>query len=116
MDFRKFSKNYEYSLFFDEYNFGVTGESNVIFGTESYIPRSISFNGTINLFGGSINPFEFNVRMQGLEKFIESIFGLDGSFNFAKIVDRFRSYFDIIKGYLDSYVDFGEFCTFFKTL
>lgn len=23
MDLRKFSKNYEYSLFFDEYNFGV---------------------------------------------------------------------------------------------
>mgnify|MGYP003476921330 CR=1 FL=1 len=113
MDMRKFSKNYEYSLFFDEYNFGVTGESNVIFGIESYIPRSISFNGTVNLFGGSINPFEFNIRMQGLDKFMESIFGLEGTFNFARIMEGLKSYFDILKGYLENYIDFGKNC-FFK--
>lgn len=28
IDFRKYSRNYEYSLFFDEYNFGFSGESN----------------------------------------------------------------------------------------
>lgn len=107
MDFRKFSKNYEYSLFFDEYNFGLSGESNVIFGTESYIPRSIFFNGTINLFGNSVNPFEFNVRLQGLEKYIESIFGLDGPLNFERLIDKFGFVYDKIKSLF--YFDSGEF-------
>jgi hypothetical protein len=89
MDFRKFSKNYEYSLFFDEYNFGLSGESNVIFGTESYLPRSVYFNGTINLFGNSVNPFEFNIRIKGMEKYVESIFGLSGPLNFERILDKF---------------------------
>lgn len=106
MDFRKFSKNYEQSLFFDEYNFGVTGEANVIFGTESYIPRSFSFNGTVNLFGGSMNPFEFNIRMQGLEKYIESIFGIDAPLNFEKLVQNFKFIYDKIKSFID--IDEGK--------
>lgn len=101
MDFRKFSKNYEQSLFFDEYNFGVSGEANVIFGTNSYIPRSFSFNGTVNLFGGSMNPFEFNVRMQGLEKYIESIFGIDAPLNFDKLVHNFKFLYEKIKSFFD---------------
>lgn len=100
MDFRKFSKNYEYSLFFDEYNFGISGESNVIFGTESFLPRSLFFNGTINLFGNSVNPFEFNIRMQGLEKYVESIFGLDGPLNFDRMMDNFGFVYDKIKSML----------------
>lgn len=96
-DFRKFSKNYEYSLFFEEYNFGVSGESNVIFGTESYLPRSIQFNGTINLFGNSLNPLEFALRIQGIETYIETIFGLNGPLNFDKLVDKFGVVFEKIK-------------------
>lgn len=111
LDFRKFSKNYEYSLFFDEYNFGLTGESNVIFGTESYLPKSVFFNGTINLFGNSVNPFEFNIRIQGLEKYIESIFGIDGPLNFDRMVDKFGFIYEKIKSFL--YFDHGEF-SFFK--
>jgi len=106
LDFRKFSKNYEYSLFFDEYNFGLTGESNVVFGIESYIPRSIFFNGTINLFGNSVNPFEFNIRMQGLEKYVESIFGLDGPLNFDRMMDKFGFVYDKFKSIFN--FDYGE--------
>lgn len=106
MDFRKFSKNYEQSLFFDEYNFGITGESNVIFGIESYIPRSISFNGTVNLFGGSMNPFEFNIRLQGLENYIESIFGIDAPLNFEKLVQNFKFIYDKVKSFID--IDEGK--------
>jgi hypothetical protein len=101
MDFRKYSKNYEQSLFFEEYNFGMSGETNVIFGTESYIPRSFSFNGTVNLFGGSINALEFNVRMQGLEKYIESIVGLDGPLNFGRLIEHFRFFFEKIKKFFN---------------
>lgn len=106
MDFRKFSKNYEYSLFFDEYNFGLSGESNVIFGIESYLPRSIGFNGTINLFGNSVNPFEFNIRIQGMEKYIESIFGLEGPLNFDRMLDKFGFLYDKIKSIFN--FDYGE--------
>lgn len=88
-------------MFFDEYNFGLTGESNVVFGIESYIPRSISFNGTINLFGGSINPFEFNIRMQGLEKYIESLIGLESPLNFGKMIDKFSYIYDKIKTFIN---------------
>lgn len=96
-DFRKFSKNYEYSLFFEEYNFGVSGESNVIFGTESFLPRSIQFNGTMNLFGNSLNPVEFALRIRGMEKYIESIFGLNGPLNFEKLMDKFGFIFEKLK-------------------
>ena len=106
MDFRKFSRNYEYSLFFDEYNFGVSGESNVIFGSESFLPRSLFFNGTINLFGNSLNPFEFNIRMQGLDKYMESIFGLNGPLNFDRMVDNFGFIYDKIKSLFN--FDHGE--------
>lgn len=97
MDFRKFSKNYEYSLFFDEYNFGLSGESNVIFSTESYLPRSMFFNGTINLFGNSMNPFEFNIRIQGMEKYIESIFGIDAPLNIERMLDKLGLVYDKLK-------------------
>ena len=107
MDFRKYSKNYERSLFFDEYNFGLSGESNVIFGTESFLPRSISFNGTINLFGNSLNPSEINLRIQGMEKYIESIFGLDGPLNFERLIDKFGFLFDKVRQLFN--FDQGEF-------
>lgn len=97
MDFRKFSKNYEYSLFFDEYNFGLSGESNVIFSTESYLPRSVSFNGTINLFGNSVNPLEFNIRIQGMENYVESIFGIEGPLNFDRLMDKFGFIFEKLR-------------------
>lgn len=96
-DFRKFSKNYEYSLFFEEYNFGVSGESNVIFGTESFLPRFVQFNGTINLFGNSLNPLEFALRIRGMEKYIESIFGLNGPLNLEKLLDKFGFIFEKLK-------------------
>lgn len=67
MDFRKYSRNFEYSLFFEEYNFGLSGESNVIFGVDSYLPKTLSFNGTVNLFGNSANAIDFKIRMQGME-------------------------------------------------
>jgi hypothetical protein len=67
LDFRKFSKNYEYSLFFEEYNFGVSGESNCLFGVDSYLPSTFTFNGTVNLFGNSANPFDMKIRVKGME-------------------------------------------------
>ncbi|XP_017025668.1 uncharacterized protein Apoltp [Drosophila kikkawai] len=78
LDIRKFSRNYEHSLFFDEYNFGTTTDANVIFGTDSYLPRIASLNFTADLFGQSVNFFEFTARAEGLEEMAASAFGPKG--------------------------------------
>lgn len=89
MDIRKFSRNFENSLFFDEYNFGVRSDSNLIFGTNSYLPRMGTLNFTVDLFGESINLFELSSRMEGFEHFVESIFGPKGPLNAHGFHDKF---------------------------
>lgn len=81
MDMRKFSRNYEHSLFFDEYNFGTATDANLIFGSDSYIPRLMTFNFTADLFGESVNFFEISSRAEGFEQLITSIFGPTGPLN-----------------------------------
>lgn len=83
LDIRKFSRNFEHSLFFDEYNFGGFSEANLIFGTESYMPRALSFNLTADLFGESVNFFEGSVRMQGFEELVQTYFGPKGPLTLA---------------------------------
>ncbi|XP_058818906.1 uncharacterized protein LOC131681859 [Topomyia yanbarensis] len=85
MDIRKFSRNYEQTLFFDEYNFGVTTDANVIFSADSYLPRTGSLNLTADLFGESINFLELNARAEGFEYLVESIFGPTGPLNTKKV-------------------------------
>lgn len=94
LDRRRFSRNYEYSLFFDDYNFGYTTDSNLIFGTDSYIPKSLSLNFTADVFGESINFFELNTRLEGFEHFFESIFGPKGPLNADVIKDKFKILYD----------------------
>lgn len=90
MDWRKFSRNFERSIFFDEYNLGASGELNLIFGTDSYMPRSTSMNFTFDVFGESINIFEVDAYMQGFEHMVEGKFGPKGPLSteeFSKKLD-----------------------------
>ena len=80
LDKRKFSRNYEGSLFWDKINTGASVESNVIWSSKSFIPRSAMTNLTVDLFGHSINIFEVGGRVEGLEYFLESYFGPNGYF------------------------------------
>lgn len=89
-DFRKFSSNYEHSLFFDEYNFGVNTDTNVIFSTDSYLPRAVNFNFTVDLFGESVNLLELSTRMEGFEHFVESLFGPKGQYNKDWMNDKLK--------------------------
>lgn len=57
-DFRKFSRNYEWSMMNDKYNVGGDLESNVIFTPKSFLPHSFMSNVTANLFGSSVNLLE----------------------------------------------------------
>lgn len=96
LDFRKFSRNFEHSLFFDEYNIGSSSDANLIFGTDSYLPRSATYNFTVDLFGESVNIFEVSAYMQGFEHMVEGIFGPKGplsSKGFADNVERVKNYF-----------------------
>ncbi|CAK1547731.1 unnamed protein product [Leptosia nina] len=87
-DFRMFSRNYEQSVFFDQYNAGGNYEANVIFSPDSYIPRSVSLNLTVDMFGESINLLEIKARGEGFERYIESVFGKNGPLNKNKVVDN----------------------------
>jgi Domain of unknown function (DUF1943)/Domain of Unknown Function (DUF1081)/Lipoprotein amino terminal region len=105
LDIRRFSRNYEYSLFFDEYNFGTTTDANLIFGTDSFMPRMATLNFTADLFGESINLFEFNARMQGFEHYLESLFGPMGAFSGKKVEERFN---DVLQPFKDLMPDSDE--------
>lgn len=96
LDIRKFSKNFEHSVFFDEYNFGVNAESNLIFSTDSYMPRVANLNFTVDLFGESVNLLELSTRMEGFEHLIESIFGPKGPLN----RERFRNKFTFLNKFM----------------
>ncbi|KAK4871612.1 hypothetical protein RN001_015736 [Aquatica leii] len=79
-DFRKYSRNYEMSTFFETLSTGATIESNVIFTSESYLPKSLMLNLTLDLFGEPVNIFEVGARMEGYEEIIENLFGPEGYF------------------------------------
>ncbi|CAG9568621.1 unnamed protein product [Danaus chrysippus] len=87
-DFRMFSRNYEQSVFFDQYNAGGNYEANVIFSPDSYIPRSLSLNLTVDMFGESINLLEIKARGEGFERYFENLFGNDGPLSKNKINDK----------------------------
>jgi hypothetical protein len=57
-DARKFSRNFEGSYHFEDLNMGAQAESNVIFSTKSFIPRSANLNLTAHLFGETVNLLE----------------------------------------------------------
>lgn len=80
MDKRKFSRNYEGSVFLEKINTGATVESDIIWSSKSFIPRSGMFNLTVDLFGNAVNIFEVGGRVEGLEYFLESYFGPNGYF------------------------------------
>lgn len=79
-DIRKYSRNYEFSSFFDSVNMGGSVESNIIFTEASYLPKSAMLNLTLDLFGETVNVFEIETRAEGLEDVVENFFAPDGYF------------------------------------
>ncbi|CAI9743195.1 apolipophorins-like [Octopus vulgaris] len=78
MDVRKYSRNYEGSMFFDSIGAGAKIDSNVIFSSKSFVPRSGNVNLTLDIFGQAVNLLELGGRIEGLEYFLESYFGPSG--------------------------------------
>ena len=106
MDNRKYSRNYEGSIFLEKINSGATAEGDLIWSSKSFIPRSGMFNMTVDLFGNAINLFEIGGRVEGLEYFLESYFGPNGYFSekeVQKAVDE--TALDVIKADKVSRID-----------
>ncbi|XP_063426893.1 apolipophorins-like [Mytilus trossulus] len=82
----KYSRNYEASFFLEKMNTGAAIDSNLIWSSKSFLPRSAMTNLTVDLFGHSVNLFEFGGRVEGLEYFLESYFGPEGYFGKSKDV------------------------------
>lgn len=57
-DFRQYSRNYEFSHSCPRANLAFSGEGDVIFSRQSYVPRSTSLNLDVSLFGNTLNLFE----------------------------------------------------------
>ncbi|XP_077295548.1 apolipoprotein lipid transfer particle [Arctopsyche grandis] len=91
LDIRKFSRNFEYGVFFDDFNAGGNCEANIIMSPDTYIPRSLSLNLTLDMFGESINIFEMKARGEGFEDYIESIFGPNGQFGRSTVDNKLKS-------------------------
>lgn len=87
-DVRKFSRNYEGSMYFEEYNAGGSYEINTIFSPKSYVPRSLNMNLTVDLFGESINLFELDTRVEGLEHYLETLFGPNRTFSAKNLKEK----------------------------
>ncbi|XP_069195444.1 LOW QUALITY PROTEIN: uncharacterized protein [Procambarus clarkii] len=73
-DIRRFSRNIEWSGFYDDLNVGGGADINMVFSQKSYIPRSATFNFTTDLFGHSLNLLEIGARAEGWDRYTDSIF------------------------------------------
>ncbi|VDI80741.1 Hypothetical predicted protein [Mytilus galloprovincialis] len=62
----KYSRNYEGSFFLEKLNTGASIDSNVVWSSKSFLPRSAMPNITFDLFGHSVNLLEIGGRMEGL--------------------------------------------------
>ncbi|EFN78662.1 Apolipophorins [Harpegnathos saltator] len=91
-DVRKFSRNYDDSFFSEEYNIGANYQTNLIFSSKSYVPRSLMFNVTADVFGQSVNLFEVTARMEGFEFYAENLFGPNGIYSNEKIHGHIRDF------------------------
>ncbi|XP_034937258.1 uncharacterized protein Apoltp [Chelonus insularis] len=91
-DGRKFSRNYEKSFFSEEFNVGGTFQTNVVFSSKSYVPRTLTFNMTLDLFGESVNVIEVTMRMEGMEYYAEKFFGPTGPFANDKISQHITNF------------------------
>ena len=87
----KFSRNLESSFYMEEIGFGSTMDSNIIFSSKSFLPRSGMLNLTLDLFGKSVNMFEIGGRFEGFEVFAEKFFGPEGYYPEETVAEILKS-------------------------
>nr|WRM33325.1 vitellogenin 3 [Palaemon carinicauda] len=80
LDVRQYSRNIDLSYYAPSFGIGGGVESNIIYGTRSFIPRSVKVNVTSALGATPVNLGEFGMRFEGLEPIMEKLFGPEGYF------------------------------------
>lgn len=73
-DFRKYSFNRDYSYYLSGIGLGAGVDTNLVFTPQSYLPKHLQTNVTIDLFNNVINIGEFSIRIENIESMIESFF------------------------------------------
>ena len=66
-------------------------DANVVYSQDSYVPKQISANLTLDLFDNSFNFLDFGGEFSGIESIIESYFGEGGYFNNEDILKVLKS-------------------------
>ncbi|CAH1391672.1 unnamed protein product [Nezara viridula] len=90
IDPRRYSINQELSYAADIVNTGAAGEANIIYSQNSYIPRTLSLNLTVQLFGTAYNLFEVDTRAENLEYVAEHLFGPKGYLKTNEVQDVYE--------------------------
>lgn len=72
----QFSRSFESSNFVPEYNLGDRVEANVIYSNQSFAPRALGANLTINWFGRSVNLLEVGVRGENIDAYFSDLLNL----------------------------------------
>ncbi|KRZ80136.1 Vitellogenin [Trichinella papuae] len=80
-DFYKFSHFHHISTFSKRENVGIDFEHAVLFAPDEYMPKQAFLNFTIHMYGQSMNLLEIGGRADGLDLFVEDLFGPNGYFS-----------------------------------
>ena len=86
----KASTNLEASALINKINTGFVAESNLVWSNNAQVPRSASFNLTVDLFGQSINLVDFGGRVEGLEMLKDNMFGPKTASSGKKVKNRYK--------------------------
>nr|XP_033329599.1 apolipophorins [Megalopta genalis] len=86
-DFRKFSYNDELSYKIESLGLGTSVDENVIYSQNSYVPRSVDLNVTVELFGRNMNLLSLSTRAENLDRAIEHWLGPKGELKLHETVE-----------------------------
>jgi len=81
-DPRKFSRNFQIDD--DEEDLYFISDSNVIYNKESFLPKTLSTNISVQMYGSEYNLFEVGVNLANAEDIFESFFRADESKTFGR--------------------------------
>ncbi|KAJ8707317.1 hypothetical protein PYW08_010569 [Mythimna loreyi] len=105
-DYRKYSYYEEESFDIDALGIGGSLEKTVIFSQDSFLPRSVDFNLTAEVFGRSLNVLEVGGRQGNLDRVVEHLLGPKSFLRTEEpqslykkyVLDKFNQYKEKVEG------------------
>ncbi|XP_058823789.1 apolipophorins [Topomyia yanbarensis] len=90
-DFRRYSFNREFSYAVESLGLGASADASVIYSQKSFLPKSVAFNFSTEVFGNGFNVFEVEGRQDNLDRVIEHYFGPKGFFRGMDLQTAFNT-------------------------